>query len=39
MCNHDEVIFSNKEAVIDYIKDTIKKLKDIKTHLRKLKMK
>ncbi len=39
MCNHDEVIFSNKEAVIDYIKDTTKKLKDTKVHLRKLKLK
>lgn len=39
MSNHDEIVFSNKEVVIDYIKDTTKKLKDTKVHLRKLKLK
>ena len=39
ICNQDEIVFSNKEAVIDYIKDTTKKLKDTKVHLRKLKLK
>lgn len=39
ICNHSDIVFSNKEAVIDYIKDTSKKLKDIRLYLRKLKLK
>jgi len=39
MNNHCEIVFSNKEAVIDYIKDTTKRLKDIRLHVRKLKLK
>jgi len=39
ICNHSDIVFSNKEAVIDYIKDTSKKLKDVRLYLRKLKLK
>lgn len=39
IANHSDIVFSNKEAVIDYIKDTSKKLKDIRLYLRKRKFK
>ena len=39
IANHGDIVFSNKEAVIDYIKDTSKKLKDIRLYLRKRKFK
>ena len=38
ICNHEDFVFSNKEAIIDYIRETIKRLKSTKTYLQKLKL-
>ena len=38
ICNHEDFVFSNKEAIIDYIRDTVKRLKSTKTYLQKLKL-
>lgn len=38
ICNHEDFVFSNKDAVIDYIRETVKRLKATKMYLQKLKL-
>lgn len=38
ICNHEDFVFSNKEAIIDYIRETVKRLKATKMYLQKLKL-